>query len=96
MKCKGAEGCSNKGLRSQVPILHDHLKNLERKTDRQEQYSRSSCLLAHKINENKDEYTNELVNFSLWHEYCYKLEQTDLTHRTSCLKKDSANKNLDL
>ena len=42
-------------LHNEVSSLKVEVKNLEKKTDDQEQYSRRNCLLIHRLNETKTE-----------------------------------------
>ena len=48
-------------LQIEVSSLKVEIKNLEKKTDDQEQYSRRNCLLIHGLNETKTENTDEIV-----------------------------------
>ena len=48
-------------LQIAVSSLKVEVKNLEKKTDDQEQYSRRNCLLIHGLNETKTEDTDEMV-----------------------------------
>ena len=48
-------------LQIEVSSLKVEVKNLEKKTDGQEQYSHRNCLLIHGLNEIKIEDTDEVV-----------------------------------
>ena len=48
-------------LKSKFLLLRLKKKNLEKKADDQEQYSRRNCLLNHRLNETKTEDTDKMV-----------------------------------
>ena len=48
-------------LQIEVSSLKVEVKNLEKKTDDHEQYSRRNCLLIHELNKTKTEDTDEMV-----------------------------------
>ena len=48
-------------LQTEVSSLKVEVKNLEKKTDDQEQYSHKNCLLIHGLNETKTEDTDKMV-----------------------------------
>lgn len=48
-------------LEEQVTTLTEKVKDLDKKVEKQEQYSRRNCLLIHGVTENKNENTDDLV-----------------------------------
>ena len=58
-----------KDLKKQISLMSNGLKDLEKKVDRQEQYSRRNCLLLHGVKEGDNEDTDKIV---------VKLTQDDL------------------
>ena len=70
-------------LKKENSNLMEHVKDLEQKVDRQEQYSRRNCLLIHGIKEEKDENTDDVVikfiQDGLQEEI--NIEDLDRTHR---------------
>ena len=47
------------GLNGIVSKMNERIEDLENEIDRQEQYSRQSCILIHGIAENKEENTDQ-------------------------------------
>ena len=48
-------------LKSEVDSLSTKIEKLEKLQDQQEQYSRRNCLLVHRIVEEKEEITDEVI-----------------------------------
>ena len=48
-------------LKGKVSTLKGRVETLEKERNDQEQYSRRNCILVHRLEDNKDEITDELV-----------------------------------
>ena len=82
-----------KELKKENSKLTEHVKDLEQKVDRQEQYSRRNCLLIHGIKEEKDEKdenTDNIVTKFIQDDVQEEIniEDLDRTHRIGKVSPD--------
>ena len=63
--------------------LKEHLKDVEQNVDRQEQYSRRNCLIIHRIKEERNENTDDIVLKFIQDDLQEEIniEDLDRTHR---------------
>ena len=70
-------------LKQEVNSLKERVKSLEKVSDDHEQYSRRNCLLIHRIEEEKDEDTDEVVGNMLQDKLELEISKKDIdrSHR---------------
>ena len=79
-----------KELKSEVPVLHTTVENLENQLDFQEQYSCRNCILIHGITETHRENTDDISLRTINEHLEEELMENDLdrTHRIDNPKSD--------